>query len=196
LIRCLVPQHSKVSAEISMAFVGPVVASVRRLRTVSSSAVRFQSSFLPVQHKRLLSRAVCREPHPRFAMSTTSSEADIAKRTSELRGPEGIFSRIVSKEIPADILYEDDECVAFRDINPQAPKHIVVIPRRRIAMLSDAKESDAMLLGKLMLAAAEAARIENLDAGYRILSKFVHLLLVAVVREGDRPNVGHLAFWN
>jgi histidine triad (HIT) family protein len=166
-----------------MAFVGPVIASVRRLRTVSSSAIRVQSSFLSIHHERLLARAVCRGPYPRFAMSTTSSEAGIAKRTSELRGPEGIFSKIVSKEIPADILYEDDECLAFRDINPQAPKHIVVIPRRRIAMLSDAKESDAMLLGKLLLAAAEAARIENLDAGYRILSKFLHFLLVAVVCE-------------
>lgn len=68
------------------------------------------------------------------------------------------------------MIYEDEFVLAFRDINPQAPVHFLVIPKRRIAMMSLAKDTDKELLGHLMLAAAKVARLEGLaDDGYRML---------------------------
>jgi len=79
-----------------------------------------------------------------------------------------IFGKIARGEVDADIVYEDEDVVAFRDLNPQAPVHILVIPRKPIATLSDAATEDAELLGKLMLAAATVAEQEGLTSdGYR-----------------------------
>ncbi|KAK7086076.1 Histidine triad nucleotide-binding protein 2, mitochondrial [Halocaridina rubra] len=80
-----------------------------------------------------------------------------------------IFDKILDRTIPADIVYEDDQCLAFRDVSPQAPVHILVIPKRRISMLSDAKETDEKLLGHLLLAVTKVAAQEKLDNGYRIV---------------------------
>lgn len=81
-----------------------------------------------------------------------------------------IFDRIIQREIPADIVFEDDEVLAFRDIDPKAPTHVLFIPKRPIATLNDAAPDDAGLLGRLMLAAAEFARREGFaDAGYRVV---------------------------
>lgn len=77
-----------------------------------------------------------------------------------------LFCRIVRKEIPAKLVAEDEHCVAFRDINPQAPLHVVVIPREHVPSLDEAR--DAELLGRLSLMAAEIARKEGVSAsGYR-----------------------------
>ena len=77
-----------------------------------------------------------------------------------------LFCRIVSKEIPAKLVAESDDCVAFRDINPQAPVHVLVIPRRHIASLDAA--DDAEVIGKIALFAAEIARREGIaESGYR-----------------------------
>src|SRR5215213_1360675 len=77
-----------------------------------------------------------------------------------------LFCRIARKEIPATIVAETDHCVAFRDINPQAPVHIVIIPRDHIASLNEA--SDPELIGRLSLVAADVARREGVaDSGYR-----------------------------
>ena len=77
-----------------------------------------------------------------------------------------LFCRIVKKEIPAKLVAETDACVAFRDINPQAPTHILVIPRQHVASLNDAK--DATLLGQMHLLAAQLAKQEGLsERGYR-----------------------------
>lgn len=77
-----------------------------------------------------------------------------------------LFCRIVRREIPATLVFEDDDVVAFRDINPQAPTHIVIVPRDHVASLNDA--SDAAQLGKLSLAAARLARTEGIaESGYR-----------------------------
>ena len=77
-----------------------------------------------------------------------------------------LFCRIVRREIPATIIAETDDCVAFRDINPQAPVHVLVIPRRHVASLNDA--NDAHLVGRLAIVAAEIARKEGIaDSGYR-----------------------------
>jgi histidine triad (HIT) family protein len=79
-----------------------------------------------------------------------------------------IFGKIVRREIPADIVYENDDVLAFRDLNPQAPVHVLFIPKRTIATLNDAVASDAELLGKLLLAAADYAKREGFDKeGYR-----------------------------
>lgn len=81
-----------------------------------------------------------------------------------------LFSKIVRREIPADIVYEDEEILAFRDIHPQAPVHVLFIPKRAIPTLDEAAPEDALLLGKLMLAAAAYARREGLsERGYRIV---------------------------
>ncbi|HEY9132997.1 MAG TPA: histidine triad nucleotide-binding protein [Dyella sp.] len=79
-----------------------------------------------------------------------------------------IFGKIVKREIPADIVYEDDDVLAFRDLNPQAPVHVLFIPKRAIATLDEATDADAELLGKLLLAAAAYAREQGLaEQGYR-----------------------------
>jgi histidine triad (HIT) family protein len=81
-----------------------------------------------------------------------------------------IFGKIVRGEIDADIVYEDDDVVAFRDLNPQAPVHILVIPRKPIPTLSAAESEDAALLGRLMLAAARVAEQEGIaEQGYRTI---------------------------
>ena len=79
-----------------------------------------------------------------------------------------IFSKIINKEIPADIVYEDEKCIAFNDISPQAPTHILVIPRKGIPKLSESQEDDRDLLGHLMLSATQIAKKLNLD-DYRLV---------------------------
>ena len=77
-----------------------------------------------------------------------------------------LFCKIVRKEIPAKIVAESPECVAFRDINPQAPTHVLVIPREHVASLNEA--TDAAMIGRLALFAAEIAKREGIsEAGYR-----------------------------
>jgi histidine triad (HIT) family protein len=77
-----------------------------------------------------------------------------------------LFCRIVRREIPATIVAETDDCVAFRDINPQAPVHVLVIPRRHVASLNDV--TDPNVAGRLAIVAAEIARKEGIaDSGYR-----------------------------
>jgi histidine triad (HIT) family protein len=79
-----------------------------------------------------------------------------------------IFGKIIRREIPADIVYEDDEVLAFRDVTPRAPVHVLFIPKRAIATLNDLQPADAALVGKLVLAAAAYAKKEGFaDNGYR-----------------------------
>jgi len=79
-----------------------------------------------------------------------------------------IFGKIARGEIPADLVYEDEDVVAFRDISPQAPVHILIIPRKSIPTLNDAGPEDAELIGKLFLAAARVAQEAGIaDRGYR-----------------------------
>ena len=79
-----------------------------------------------------------------------------------------IFSKIVRREIPADIVYEDDEVLGFRDLNPQAPVHVLFIPKQSLATLNDATPEQAALLGNLLLAAANYAKQEGFaEQGYR-----------------------------
>lgn len=86
-------------------------------------------------------------------------------------GGDTIFGKIIRKEIPAEIVYETDDVLAFRDINPIAPVHVLIIPKKPVASVAHATEEDAQLLGTLMLAAAEVARREGLlENGYRVVT--------------------------
>lgn len=81
-----------------------------------------------------------------------------------------LFLKIIQREIPADIVYETDEVLAFRDIDPQAPTHILIIPKRRIPTINDLSDEDAPRLGKMVLAARDIARQEGVsDDGYRLV---------------------------
>jgi histidine triad (HIT) family protein len=80
-----------------------------------------------------------------------------------------IFAKIIRKEVPAQIVYEDDEVLAFKDINPQAPVHILVIPKKEIPQLALAQKEDQTLLGKLLLTAKLVADQAGLTDGYRLI---------------------------
>ncbi|MEH1844827.1 MAG: histidine triad nucleotide-binding protein [Nostoc sp.] len=86
---------------------------------------------------------------------------------SEIR--ETIFSKIIRREIPADIVYEDNLALAFKDIHPQAPIHIVVIPKKPIPTLADAESEDHALLGHLLLTVKRVAEVAGLKNGYRVV---------------------------
>ena len=80
-----------------------------------------------------------------------------------------LFCRIIEGTVPAKSVYEDEQCFAFRDIDPQAPVHVLVIPRKHIASLAEAQKSDEDLMGHLLWAAAEVARLQGLANGYRVV---------------------------
>ena len=81
-----------------------------------------------------------------------------------------IFTKIMKREIPATFVYEDDLCVAFRDINPQAPVHVVLIPRKEIPTMNDVQPEDQMVLGHLLLKVHEIAEKEGIaESGYRLV---------------------------
>jgi len=82
-----------------------------------------------------------------------------------------IFCKIVKKEIPADIVYEDDEIAVFKDINPAAPVHLLLIPRKHIETFFDLDREDASIMGRLQLAAVRAAREAGVfESGFRLVS--------------------------
>jgi histidine triad (HIT) family protein len=83
--------------------------------------------------------------------------------------PDTLFSKIIRREIPADIVYEDDLALAFRDINPQAPVHILVIPKKPIPKLADAESQDHALMGHLLLTVKRVAVAAGLTNGYRVV---------------------------
>jgi histidine triad (HIT) family protein len=81
-----------------------------------------------------------------------------------------IFKKIIDREIPADILHEDDRCLAFHDINPQAPVHVLVIPKKEIPSTDQIEEEDVPLIGHLFVVLRKLAGELNLDEGYRVVS--------------------------
>jgi histidine triad (HIT) family protein len=82
---------------------------------------------------------------------------------------DNIFQKIIDKQIPATIVHEDDLCIAFRDVNPQAPTHVLIIPRKVIPTHADITEQDRELLGHLHLVAVKLAKELKLNDGYRIV---------------------------
>ncbi|CAE1307975.1 14 kDa zinc-binding protein,Uncharacterized HIT-like protein Synpcc7942_1390,Purine nucleoside phosphoramidase,Histidine triad nucleotide-binding protein 2, mitochondrial,Uncharacterized HIT-like protein slr1234,Adenylylsulfatase HINT1,Uncharacterized HIT-like protein aq_141,Histidine triad nucleotide-binding protein 1 [Acanthosepion pharaonis] len=102
--------------------------------------------------------------------SNTSDEVSKAQAAAKkYQNQQTIFSKILDKSIPADILYEDRQCIAFKDVQPQAPVHFLVIPRKPISCLSDADDEDQMLLGHLLLVAKKVAAQLNLGDGFRVV---------------------------
>ncbi|PIR89759.1 histidine triad nucleotide-binding protein [bacterium (Candidatus Gribaldobacteria) CG07_land_8_20_14_0_80_33_18] len=95
---------------------------------------------------------------------------------------ECIFCKIINKEIPSEIVFEDDEFIAFKDVNPQAPVHILIIPKKHISSVNHVEIEDKTLMGELILVAQKIAREKNL-AGYK--------LLINVGREGGQL-INHL----
>ncbi|TCT24361.1 histidine triad nucleotide-binding protein [Thermomonas haemolytica] len=84
--------------------------------------------------------------------------------------PDTIFHKILRREIPADIVYEDEHLIAFRDIAPQAPVHVLFVPKRDYATLNDVPEEDAVVIGRLATAAARYAKAQGVaESGYRIV---------------------------
>jgi len=97
-----------------------------------------------------------------------------------------LFTKIINKEIPADIVYEDDLCLAFRDINPQAPVHILIIPKKEIVSIATLTAEDKEILAHIILKIAEIAKNEGLaDNGYRVVTN---------VGENGGQSVFHLHF--
>lgn len=106
-------------------------------------------------------------------MAASNDEVSKAQEAAAASPPETtIFDKIISKEIPATIIHEDDKCLAFRDVSPQAPVHFLVIPKVRggLSRLSNAEEGDVPLLGHLVYVASKVARQEGLGQdGFRLV---------------------------
>jgi histidine triad (HIT) family protein len=98
---------------------------------------------------------------------------------------DNIFQKIIERKIPASIVYEDERCLAFKDTNPQAPVHVLIIPKKVIATHADLSDGDAALLGHLHLVAKKLAEQLGLQAGYR---------LVLNCKEQGGQTVPHLHF--
>uniref|UniRef100_A0A3B5AKA1 Histidine triad nucleotide binding protein 2 n=2 Tax=Stegastes partitus TaxID=144197 RepID=A0A3B5AKA1_9TELE len=111
---------------------------------------------------------VCRAERP---LCSRSDEVRLAEEASRKYGSPAptIFSKVIDRSIPADIIYEDEKCLAFRDISPQAPVHFLVIPRVPIPRISAARDDDAELLGHLLVVAKNVAKQESLHEGYRVV---------------------------
>jgi histidine triad (HIT) family protein len=82
---------------------------------------------------------------------------------------DNLFQKIIDRQIPADIVFEDDRCLAFRDIRPQAPVHVLLIPKKAIRTHADVAEEDVALLGHMHIVAAKLARELGLEDGYRLV---------------------------
>ena len=80
-----------------------------------------------------------------------------------------IFDKIIAREIPADIVYEDDTCLAFKDVNPQAPIHILIIPKKPIDKVVNATDEDQSILGHLLLIAGRIAKEQNVSNAFRLV---------------------------
>lgn len=80
-----------------------------------------------------------------------------------------IFEKIIARQIPAQIIWEDDDAIAFHDVDPQAPVHVLIVPKKVVPRLADATDGDAAMLGKLLLVARDLAKELNLSSGYRVV---------------------------
>ncbi|CAO2643126.1 Adenosine 5'-monophosphoramidase HINT1, partial [Lemmus lemmus] len=108
--------------------------------------------------------AAAREGQRAAAMADEIAKAQVAQP-----GGDTIFGKIIRKEIPAKIIFEDDRCLAFHDISPQAPTHFLVIPKKHIAQISVAEDDDESLLGHLMIVGKKCAADLGLNRGYRMV---------------------------
>ncbi|KAH0628178.1 hypothetical protein JD844_009011 [Phrynosoma platyrhinos] len=94
---------------------------------------------------------------------------EISKAQVAQPGGDTIFGKIIRKEIPAKIIFEDEKCLAFHDISPQAPTHFLVVPKKPVAQLSQAQDSDEALLGHLIIVGKKCAAELGLTRGFRMV---------------------------
>lgn len=94
---------------------------------------------------------------------------EVAKAQTAKPGGDTIFGKILRKEIPCKFIHEDEQCVAFHDVSPQAPTHFLVIPKKPIETLDAVDDADEQLLGHLLMVARKVAKQEGLDNGYRLV---------------------------
>ena len=80
-----------------------------------------------------------------------------------------VFEKIIARQIPAKIIWEDDDAIAFNDVKPQAPVHVLIVPKRALPRLADATDNDCALLGKLLLVARDLAKKLDVSGGYRVV---------------------------
>src|SRR5437762_13863651 len=80
-----------------------------------------------------------------------------------------VFEKIIARQIPAKIIWEDDDAIAFHDVNPQAPLHVLIFPKRALPRLADATDNDCALLGKLLLVARDLSKKLDVSSGYRVV---------------------------
>merc|ERR1712002_219271 len=106
-------------------------------------------------------------------MGTTSLVRNMAEEIEKAQTakPEGdtIFGKIIRGEIPCEFVHQDEQCVAFKDVSPQAPAHFLVVPKKPIIGLSHASDDDEQLLGHLLIVAKKVAAKEGLEKGYRVV---------------------------
>ncbi|KAF5299191.1 hypothetical protein FQA39_LY02364 [Lamprigera yunnana] len=103
-----------------------------------------------------------------FVYRNMATEVEKAQAAKFDKNQKTIFDKIIEKQIPADIIYEDEHCLAFNDVNPQAPVHFLVIPKKRIPLLDASEDCDKDLLGTLMLIASKIAK-QRVPNGYRLV---------------------------
>ncbi|KAG5847992.1 hypothetical protein ANANG_G00132140 [Anguilla anguilla] len=136
-----------------------------RSRFTERTILNFSALLLASRIHCCAERSFCTTPKDEV---TKARHADEARRKYGNPAPT-IFSKVIDKSIPADIIYEDDKCLAFRDISPQAPVHFLVIPRTPIPRISAVEDDDAQLLGHLLVVAKNVAQKEGLVEGYRVV---------------------------
>ena len=93
----------------------------------------------------------------------------IVRCADETLGLMTIFEKIIAREIPAKVIWEDEDAIAFHDVDPQAPVHVLIVPKKAVPRLADASDEDAALLGKLLLVARDVAKKLELSSGYRVV---------------------------
>ncbi|KAL7295229.1 hypothetical protein TKK_0011437 [Trichogramma kaykai] len=120
-----------------------------------------------------LSKHLIRFSKPGPLLGTISNvrkmATEVEKAQTATPGGDTIFGKILRKEIPCKFIYEDDQCVAFHDVSPQAPVHFLVIPRKPISQLSQVEDEDEPILGHLMNVARKVAKEQGLDEGFRLV---------------------------
>jgi histidine triad (HIT) family protein len=138
----------------------------------------------------------------RRPFATVMSEVDKAQAAQP--GGDTIFGKIIRKEIPAKVVFEDDDCLAFHDVNPQAPVHVLLIPKKPIDMIQSASDDDAPLLGHLMVQAKKVADMLGLEKGYRLVinngkdgAQSVYHLHIHILggRQMGAPSLAHHLPW-
>ena len=134
---------------------GCAITMLRRAATLAMLQPRASPLSLTVLTSVAIPRAVSTLQYERRACTASMSSSEVGKAQSAVPQEETIFDKIIRKEIPAQIVFEDEKCLAFKDINPKAPVHVLVIPKRQIVRMQTVQESDSELLGHLMVTASK-----------------------------------------